>query len=116
MSGPDLPSSLTVDQFRMVSGLRDAVATMGAHPADKDTTAADLADMRAMFGRSLAPKRDLIAGTRVTEDMLLVKKPATGISENDIDLVVGRTLVRDVPSDRLISWADLMLMVKAVTL
>jgi sialic acid synthase SpsE len=69
--------------------------------------AEDLADMRAMFGRSLAPKRDLIAGTLVTEDMLLAKKPATGIPENDIDAVVGRTLVRDVPSDRLISWADL---------
>jgi sialic acid synthase SpsE len=39
--------------------------------------------------------------------MLLAKKPATGIPENDIDAVVGRTLVRDVPSDRLISWADL---------
>lgn len=107
MFGRDVPSSLTVDQFRMVSDMRDAVATMDAHPADKDATAADLADMRAMFGRSLAPKHDLIAGTRVTEEMLLAKKPATGISENDIDSVVGRTLVRDVPSDRLISWADL---------
>ena len=107
MFGPDVPSSLTVDQFRMVSDMRDAVATMDAHPADKDAVAEDLADMRAMFGRSLAPKRDLIAGTLVTEDMLLAKKPAAGIPENDIDAVVGRTLVRDVPSDRLISWADL---------
>ena len=107
MFGPDVPSSLTVDQFRMVSDMRDAVATMDAHPADKDATAEGLADMRAMFGRSLAPKRDLIAGTLVTEEMLLAKKPATGIPEVDIDAVVGRTLVRDVPSDRLISWADL---------
>ena len=107
MFGPDVPSSLTVDQFRMVSDMRDAVATMDAHPADKDATAEDLADMRAMFGRSLAPKRDLIAGTLVTEDMLVAKKPATGIPEDDIAAVVGRTLVRDVSSDRLISWADL---------
>ena len=107
MFGPDVPSSLTVDRFRMVSDMRDAVAMMDAHPADKDAVAEELADMRAMFGRSLAPKHDLIAGTRVTEDMLLAKKPATGIPEKDIGAVVGRTLVRDVPSDRLISWADL---------
>ena len=107
MFGPDVPSSLTVEQFRMVSNMRHAVATMDSHPADKDVVAEELTDMRAMFGRSLAPRRDLVAGTLITEDMLLAKKPATGIPENDIDAVVGRTLVRDVPSDRLISWADL---------
>lgn len=107
MFGPDVPSSLTVETFRMVADMRDAVATMDAHPADKDAVAAELADMRAMFGRSLAPKHDLKAGTRVREDMLVAKKPATGISADDVDAVVGRTLVRDVPSDRLISWADL---------
>jgi N,N'-diacetyllegionaminate synthase len=105
--GPDVPSSLTVDQFRMVSDMRDAVATMDAHPVEKDHVAEGLADMRAMFERSLAPKSNLIAGTIVTEDMLVAKKPATGIPENDIGAVVGRKLVRDVPSDRLISWADL---------
>jgi len=107
MFGPDVPSSLTVDQFRMVSDMRDAVAMMDAHAADKDEVAADLADMRAMFERSLAPTRNLVAGTIVTEDMLVAKKPATGIPENDIGAVVGRKLVRDVPSDRLISWSDL---------
>lgn len=79
MFGPDVPSSLTVDQFRMVSDMRDAVATTDAHGADKDHVAEDLADMRAMFERSLAPKRNLIAGTIVTEDMLVAKKPTTGI-------------------------------------
>jgi len=107
MFGPDVPSSLTVDQFRMVSDMRDAVAMMDAHAADKDEVAADLADMRAMFERSLAPTRNLVAGTIVTEDMLVAKKPATGIPENDIGAVVGRKLVHDVPSDRLISWSDL---------
>jgi N,N'-diacetyllegionaminate synthase len=71
LSGPDVPSSLTVEQFRTVSEFRDAVAQMDAHPADKDAVAEDLSDMRAMFGRSLAPTRDLAAGTRLTEEMLV---------------------------------------------
>jgi len=114
MFGPDVPSSLTVDQFRMVADMRDAVATMDAHPVDKDAVAEDLTDMRVMFGRSLAPKHALTAGTRVSEDMLVAKKPATGISEDEIGAVVGRTLIRDVPSDRLITWADLGIEAKAM--
>lgn len=107
MFGPDVPSSLTVAQFRMVADLRDAVAEMDAHPADKDAVAEALSDMRAMFGRSLAPKRNLPAGTVITPDMLVAKKPATGIPVTDTPAVVGRTLARDVAPDRLIGWDDL---------
>jgi N,N'-diacetyllegionaminate synthase len=107
MFGPDVPSSLTVEQFRMVADLRDAVAVMDAHPGDKDAVAEELSDMRAMFGRSLAPKTNLRAGTLITEDMLVAKKPATGIPVGDSEAVIGRILVRDVPSDRLIAWDDL---------
>lgn len=107
MFGPDVPSSLTVEQFRMVADLRDAVAEMDAHPANKDAVAEELSDMRSMFGRSLAPKHDLPAGTMITEDMLLAKKPATGIPVADAHAVIGRRLRHDVPSDRLIAWDDL---------
>lgn len=107
MFGPDVPSSLTVEQFRMVADLRDAVAEMDAHPADKDAVAAELSDMRSLFGRSLAPKRHLRAGTLITEDMLVAKKPATGIPVAESAAVIGRILVRDVACDRLIAWEDL---------
>jgi N,N'-diacetyllegionaminate synthase len=107
MFGPGVPSSLTVEQFRMVANLRDAVAVMDAHPGDKDGMAEALSDMRAMFGRSLAQNRILRAGTLITEDMLVAKKPATGIPVGDGEAVIGRTLVRDVPPDRLIAWDDL---------
>ena len=39
MFGPDVPSSLTVEQFRIVADLRDAVAVMDAYPGDKDGVA-----------------------------------------------------------------------------
>lgn len=107
MFGPDVPSSLTVPAFSAVADLRDAVQVMDAHPANKDAVAEDLADMRAMFGRSLAPSRDLSAGTVISPDMLVAKKPATGIPVDAAGSVVGRTLLRDVPADRLISWEDL---------
>lgn len=107
MFGPDVPSSLTVEEFRNVVDMRDAVHAMRSHPVDKDAVAEELADMRAMFGRSLAPRTDLPAGTVIAPDMLVAKKPATGIPIDDLDDVIGRTLLRDVTADRLISWEDL---------
>lgn len=107
MFGPDVPSSLTVEEFRTVTQMRDAVHAMHSHPVDKDAVADELSEMRAMFGRSLAPKINLPAGTVIAPDMLVAKKPATGIPIDDADAVIGRTLLRDVPADRLISWEDL---------
>ncbi|MBO6785172.1 MAG: N-acetylneuraminate synthase family protein, partial [Alphaproteobacteria bacterium] len=91
MFGPDVPSSLTVEAFRSVAELRDAVHAMDAHPVDKDAVARDLSDMRAMFGRSLAPARDLPAGTVISPEMLVAKKPATGIPAGEAPALVGRT-------------------------
>ena len=48
-----------------------------------------------------------LRGTLITEEMLVAKKPATGIPVGDADAVIGRTLARDVTSDRLIAWDDL---------
>jgi N,N'-diacetyllegionaminate synthase len=107
MFGPDVPSSLTVEAFRAVADMRDATHLMQSHPVDKDSVAEELSEMRAMFGRSLAPRTNLSAGTVIAPDMLVAKKPATGISVDQVDALIGRTLSRDVPADRLISWEDI---------
>lgn len=107
MFGPDVPASLTVEEFRTVAGFRDALAQMDAHPVDKDAAADALSDMRDLFGRSLAPVADLPAGTVLTPSMLTGKKPATGIPVTRAGDLVGRTLVRPVMADRLLSWEDL---------
>jgi N,N'-diacetyllegionaminate synthase len=107
MFGPDVPSSLTVSEFRSVADFRNAVVKMDAHPVDKDVAAAALAPMRAMFGRSLAPRQVLRAGTILTADMLAAKKPAGGIPEGELARVVGRRLARDVSPERIIRWDDI---------
>ena len=107
MFGPDVSSSLTMPEFRLISDFRNAVTKMDAHPVDKDAAAAALAPMRAMFGRSLAPRKLLRAGTTLAAGMLGAKKPSGGIPESDLSRLVGRRLVRDVPPDRLVRWDDI---------
>jgi N,N'-diacetyllegionaminate synthase len=104
--GPDVPASLTFEEFRQVADGRAAFATMDAHPVDKDVVADELGTMRGLFTKSLAPTRALAKGTVLAADMLTAKKPGTGISATRMDEYIGRTLADDVQPDRLLRPDD----------
>jgi N-acetylneuraminate synthase len=107
MFGPDVRASLTFDELRMLCAMRDAVASMDAHPVDKDQMAERLSPTRAIFGRSLAPVSILPAGTVITQAMLMPKKPGGGIPPEALDQITGRRLARDVSPDHILRWSDI---------
>ncbi len=107
MFGPDVPASLTVDEFKLVTQARDAFGEMDSHPVDKDAMAKDLAGTRKLFTKSVAVTRALSAGTVLAPGDLTLKKPGTGISADELARLAGRTLARDVRQDRLLAWDDL---------
>lgn len=106
--GPDTTASLTVDQLALLVEARDAVATMLSSPVDKDAMARELEGMRGLFTKSVAPVRDLPAGTILEHSMLTTKKPGTGIPADRLESFVGRRLARDVSADRLLRPEDLV--------
>ena len=106
MFGPDVPASLTFEEFRQVADARNAFAHMDGCPVDKDQVADELEKMRSLFTKSLAPIRPLAKGTTLTTDMLTAKKPGTGIPAKRRDDFVGRVLVNDVRPDRLLRPED----------
>jgi len=71
-------------------------------------TVAREARAREHARRSLVAARDLKAGTVLTEDDLIAKRPAHGISPVHWDEVIGRRLARDVAEDALLAWEDLV--------
>ncbi|MCX6995970.1 MAG: N-acetylneuraminate synthase family protein [Kiritimatiellaeota bacterium] len=105
--GPDTPASVTVDELALLARARDAFQRMLAHPVDKDGVAALLAPMRDLFAKSIAPARVLAAGTVLTADLLVPRKPGTGIPFTECGRVTGRRLAREVRPDRLLAWEDL---------
>lgn len=107
MFGPDVPASVTLEELRLLVEAKTAFHTMFQNPVNKDEAARDLERMRTLFMKSLALIRDLPAGTLVSEEMLTLKKPGTGIPKSEIDRIKGRRLKRDVSSNRLITWDDL---------
>lgn len=54
--------------------------------------------------RSLVLTRDMKAGQIIEEKDLLAKRPGTGISPQYMDIIVGRTVVRDLEEDTVLTW------------
>ena len=107
MFGPDVSSSITVEELRQ---LTDGVRMIGralAHPVDKNAAARRLAGMRRLFTRSVALAADLPAGRVLKAGDLVLKKPGTGLPAARLASLVGRRLKRSVPADRLLKESDL---------
>jgi N-acetylneuraminate synthase len=104
--GPDVSSSLTVEELEAtVRGIRYLEKAFSS-PVDKEEEARDLESVRALFTKSLVAAANLDAGTVLTGDLFGLKKPRLGIPAEDVEKVVGKTLVRDKKKDDFITWDD----------
>ena len=104
--GPDVSSSLAIDELKvLVEGTR-WIERIRNNPVDKDAMAEKLAPTRALFTRSAflnGSYAQAVAGMTVSEKMIVMKKPGTGLK---LEEVVGRKLVRTVESGTMLTEAD----------
>ena len=102
MFGPDSASSITIDEMKeMVDGIRAIERSLNSRYSKPRTVEIDR--LRNMFGKSLAVRRNMLAGDIITLNDLESKKPfAKGISADRYVEVIGRRLRKD-----LMQWAFL---------
>lgn len=105
--GPDSKASLTPEELKLIVEARDAYYIMKKNPIDKNVISEDIINMKRLFGKSIATNINLTKGTILDKNVLVMKKPSTGIKIDDLDLLVGRRLKRDVSMGRLLSWDDI---------
>jgi len=107
MYGSDARHSLVPAEFSdMVAGIR-AIETMLGNPVQKDMMAASLTTMKEIFEKSIVTVQDIPNGTILTEEMLGIKKPGTGIPASELKKVIGRCTARDLAKDTLLQPDDL---------
>jgi N,N'-diacetyllegionaminate synthase len=107
MFGPDVVASVTPQELKqLVDGVR-FIEKMAANPISKETLDPRTAPMRQIFFKSVVPLCDLAEGTTLTNDLLGLKKPGTGIPAADFETVVGRVLKRAVRKDIPLQQDDL---------
>ena len=54
--------------------------------------------------RSLVLTRNMKKGEIITQNDIMAKRPGTGISPQNVDIIIGRTVKQDLEEDTILSW------------
>ncbi|MDD3119529.1 MAG: N-acetylneuraminate synthase [Victivallales bacterium] len=107
LAGPDHKASIEPQELhQLVLAIRNVEAAMGS--GEKVMVPCER-EIRDIARRSLAAAADLKAGTVLTENMVAIKRPGTGISPVDLSSALGKRLKHHLHEDEVITWDDLEL-------
>jgi sialic acid synthase SpsE len=106
MAGPDHRASLEPEEFaRMVQGIRRVSAMLG------DGVKAPLPeelDTARVAKRSVVAAVNIAANEVITADMLVCRRPATGIAPRDLQRVVGQSARIAMAAGSVLQWDQLL--------
>jgi N,N'-diacetyllegionaminate synthase len=101
MPGPDHRASLEPDELeKFIRGLRNVEAALGN---GRKVPAASELDTAAVARKSLVAACDIAEGTELTEDVIAIRRPGTGLPPSMRSHLVHRTARRAIPAGTLIS-------------
>jgi N,N'-diacetyllegionaminate synthase len=101
LPGPDHRASLEPGELTaLVRGIRTVEASLGH---GRKEPAASEANTAAVARRSLVAARDIPAGTTLTEELIAIKRPGTGLPPAMRSYLIGRTARMDIPAGTLFS-------------
>jgi N,N'-diacetyllegionaminate synthase len=104
MPGPDHPFAIEPQELHeLVAGIRTIELAFGSGRVE-GPSAPEAQEMYRLARRSLIAARDIAAGTVITREHLVVKRPGYGIAPKQIELVIGRTARVDIEADEILSW------------
>ncbi len=99
LPGPDHASSLEPAELAdLVRGIRTVEQALGNRR--KRAVASEQDTIRAAR-KSLVAARDIPAGSRLTEEMIAMRRPGTGLAPSMLSHLVGRTVREDVSAGTL---------------
>jgi len=107
MYGSDARHSLKPDEFsELVKGIR-AIEVILSSKVDKDEIADDMVKMKEIFQKSIVSIVDIPKGTIITEEMIGIKKPGTGIPAYKVKNILGKIAAKKILADSLIREDDI---------
>ena len=106
LPGPDHKSSLEPDELKeMVVAIRDVEKALGdgiKRPTKEEE------EIKKVARRSIVAKVDILEGTVITEDMLNIKRPGTGISPSKLNDVLRKKAIKNIKKDEILKWNDIV--------
>jgi len=105
MEGPDHKASIEPSELRdMINAIRQVEKARGD---GKKRAMPEELEIRDVARKSVVAAEDIPEGTTITEEMLTMKRPGTGIPSMHIEFIVGRTAKQKIGKDSLISWKQI---------
>ncbi|UCD38375.1 MAG: N-acetylneuraminate synthase [Fidelibacterota bacterium] len=102
LPGPDHKASLEPDELKaLVQGIRTVEQALGH---GRKEPAASEVETAAVARKSLVAARDLPAGTVLSEDMIVLKRPGTGLPPGMRPYLVGRSVRTPIKAGTLLTW------------
>ena len=102
LPGPDHKASLSPDELKtMVSQIRETEKILGSF--DKKPTKSE-EKIKKIVRKSLVAKRNISKGTKITEDVIGIKRPGAGISPMDIKKILGKKAKIDIEKDEILQF------------
>ena len=99
LPGPDHRASLEPGELEaMIRGIRTVQSALGD---GRKRPAAEELNTAAVARRSLVAACDLQAGTKLTEAMIAIRRPGTGMPPSALHELVGRRLRQDITAGNL---------------
>lgn len=90
---------------KMVESKNHILSAMGS-PKKEKIACEDLTFKYAR--RSLVSLKPIPKGTKITKEMLGVKRPGTGVPPKYFDLIIGKVAQREIQDDSVIFWEDIL--------
>lgn len=106
MYGSDAKHSMEPQEFNNLVDEIRAVDIALNNKLDKDIKAAELADFKHIFEKSIVSAKALPKGSVLSLDDLSFKKPGGGISAQLTKKLIGKKLTRDIAINHKFSWDD----------
>ncbi len=107
MFGPDISSSLDIEQLKaLVKGVR-MISVMLNHPINKNEKTEYINKMKKIFSKGIYLTCNLSGGTILQKNMLSQKKPECGVNADCLEKVLGKKLKFDKKKDSPLRWEDI---------
>jgi N-acetylneuraminate synthase/N,N'-diacetyllegionaminate synthase len=106
LPGPDHSASLEPDEFReMIAGIREVERALGdgiKRPTESEER------MKKIVRKSIVAKVHIPKYTVITEQMLSIKRPGTGLEPKYLKEVIGKRARKEIEADEIITFDKLL--------
>lgn len=102
LPGPDHKASLNPNELKtMVKEIRNTEKILGSY--DKKPTQSE-GGLIQLVRKSIVANQDINKGSLIDKNMIIIKRPGTGIKPGDFDKIIGKKVTRNITKDEILQY------------